>query len=83
MADRTSARLFGKIYEMLAENPSDEHKAMAKAIWPLQWEYDFSEYQMDADNALVTLGLAKLGIDPKYPDEGEKMLYADVDGQFE
>jgi hypothetical protein len=83
MADRTSAGLFGKIFELLAKNPSDEHKQMAKEIWPMTSEYDFSEYQMYADDALLTLGLAKKGIHPRYPEDGETMLYANMDGTFD
>ena len=59
MADRTSAHLFGTIFRLLAENPTEEHIAIAKEIWPLAWEYDFSTYQMDADEALEKLGLSE------------------------
>lgn len=81
MADRTSAGVFGKIFELLAKNPTEENKAMALEIWPLQWEYDFNEYQMYADDALIKLGLAKKGIDSRYPEE-ESILYADAFGKF-
>lgn len=77
MADRTSAGLFGKIFELLAKNPTEEHKIIAKEIFAYTRDYDFSNYQMDADDALVTLGLAVKGIDPKYPDDGETIIYVD------
>lgn len=77
MADRTSARLFGKIFELLAKNPTDEHKAIAKEIFAETSDYDFSNYQMDADEPLIALGLAKKGIDPKYPEDGEVVIYGD------
>jgi hypothetical protein len=77
MADRTSAGLFGKIFELLAKNPTDEHKAIAKEIFAETGEYDFSNYQMYADEPLIALGLAKKGIDPKYPEEGEVIIYGD------
>ena len=32
MADRTAARIFGTIFELLAENPTDDHKSIAKKI---------------------------------------------------
>lgn len=83
MADRTSASVFGKIFNILAKNPTEEHKAMAREIWPLQSDYDFSEYQMYADDALIALGLAKIGVDSRYPEEGETILYADYQGEFE
>lgn len=75
MADRTSARLFGEIFQLLAENPTEENKLIALKIYDKAGEYDFSWYQMDADESLVTLGLAKRGIDPDYPEEGETILY--------
>ncbi len=77
MADRTSARLFGKIFELLAKNPTDEHKAIAKEIFAETGDYDFSDYQMDADEPLIALGLAKKGIDPEYPEDGEVVIYGD------
>jgi len=61
MADRTSAALFGKIFDLLAKNPSDENKAIAKEIWPMSCDYDFAPYQMNADESLIKLGLAKMG----------------------
>lgn len=75
MADRTSARLFGKIFELLAKNPSEENKAIAKEIWPLRGDYDFNEYQMYADDHLLKLGLARIGPDPLSREE--TILYED------
>jgi hypothetical protein len=75
MADRTSARLFGKIFELLAKNPTDEHKAIAKEIFAETANYDFSNYQMDVDNSLIALGIAKIGIDPEDPEDGEIVIY--------
>lgn len=83
MADRTSAGLFGKIFELLAKNPTEEHKKIALEIWPLQSDYDFNQYQMYADDSLKTLGLAKLGVDPRYPQDGETLMYANENGEFE
>jgi hypothetical protein len=79
MADRTSAGLFGKIFELLAKNPTDEHKTIAKEIFAYTRDYDFNNYQMYADDALLTLGLAVKGVHPKYVDEGETIIYADSD----
>jgi len=75
MSDRTSAALFGKIFRLLANNPTDEHKTIAKEIWMSSGQFDFSFYQMDADDALIKLGLAKKGIDPDYPDDSEVVIY--------
>lgn len=65
MSDRTSAGLFGDIFDLLAENPSKDHKAIAKKIWPKRMEYDFSDYQMGCDESLIKLGLAKKGQGPE------------------
>lgn len=77
MADRTSARLFGRIFELLAKNPTEEHKRIAKEIFSETRDYDFNNYQMNVDDELIKLGLARRGVDPKYPDEGEVIIYCD------
>jgi hypothetical protein len=70
MADRTSAGIFGEVFEYLARQPqSPERDAFARRMWDLQGNYDFSPYQMDADDALVVLGLARREADPQYNDE--------------
>jgi hypothetical protein len=72
MADRTSAALFGKIFDLLAENPTDEHKAIARKIAPETREYDFNAYQMGCDKSLIALGLATTGDEGiEYGDELE------------
>lgn len=77
MADRTSASLFGKIFDLLAKNPTEENKAIATEIYPMRNEYDFSDYQMYCDESLIKLGLAKMGINPEYPEDGEVVIYND------
>lgn len=52
-----------------------EHKAMALKIWPFTQEYDFDEYQMGCDEALIKLGLARMTVDPRYPEDGEVVVY--------
>ena len=84
MADRTSAGLFRKFFELLAKNPTEEHKEIAEEIWTMRKEYDFNEYQMEADEYLIKLGLAKMGIDPGcqagiYSDSQEIVLYKGED----
>lgn len=61
MADRTSAAIFGDLFILLAENPTEEHKNIARKMWPKRTEYDFDDYQMGCDEALIALGLAKKG----------------------
>lgn len=60
MADRTSAEIFGKMFRHLAKDPSDKNKAFAAEMTEWMAEYDFNAYQMDADEALRTLGVAHL-----------------------
>ncbi|SKA29831.1 hypothetical protein SAMN04488128_103178 [Chitinophaga eiseniae] len=75
MADRTSARLFGKIFTLLAKNPTDEHKEIAKEIYGFTDDYVFSKYQMCVDEELILLGLARKGIRDDYPEDGEVVIY--------
>ena len=83
MADRTSAGLFGTIFQLLAENPTDEYKSIARKIYNLSHNYDFNQYQMDADEACVKLGIARMGINPYFPDEGKQTLWPEDDGYNE
>lgn len=68
MADRTSAAIFGEIFERLAKLPDNRNKAMAKWLWKKAGSYDFCDEQMGCDKALIRLGLAKAGKD-EYGDE--------------
>jgi hypothetical protein len=79
MADRTSAGIFGTLFELLAKNPTEENKAIAREMYPHTFGYDFSLCQMGAEEALIKLGLAKKGINPDYPEDGETILYATQD----
>lgn len=80
MADRTSAVIFGDIFNMLAEEPTEKNKEMANKIFDKTYDYDFSNYQMYADESLEKLGLAKKGIDPDYPEDGEIIIYKGDNG---
>ena len=73
MSDRTSASIFGEIFEMLAEKPTKEHKKIAKRIFEKINNDDFNYYQMGADEALITLGLAHRG--PDLECGGETIVY--------
>ena len=62
MADRTSAQLFGKIFNLLAsDKPLDDRPSLALQFWKMMdsGDYDFSPYQMDCDRALKKLGLLR------------------------
>lgn len=70
MVDRIGAELYGILFEVLAQNPEEENKALAKQFFKLVDESDFSYSQMGVDEALITLGLAKRGINL----EGEQIV---------
>lgn len=71
MADRTSARLFGRIFEQLARE-SEKNKDFAEWLWDEAKGYDFCSYQMDCDDALLALGLASMCHEEVlYLDDGE------------
>lgn len=76
MADRSSASLFATIFNLLAENPTDDHKNMAAKIWPKVYAYDFDYYQMGCDEALLKLDLAeeKPSEDPDEVDDDGKPI---------
>lgn len=78
MADRTSAELFGTFFELLAKNPTEEHRQMALEVYRKSRNYDFMDYQMDCDDALVTLGLARKKIDP---EDGEERMFYGLEGE--
>lgn len=75
MADRTSVQVFREMFTMLAENPSDEHKAMARRVWVLAQRHDFTWPQMEADDALIALDLASRCADPECPETGQMVVY--------
>ena len=75
MADRTSASLFERIFNHLAKNPTEENKTFAREIAQMTRDYDFNNYQMYADAALITLGLAHMGPDPDDECAGEIVIY--------
>jgi len=81
MSDRTSASIFGQLFCMLAEHKragtTITPDAMARLVWRLKEEAgaDFSDSQMCADEELAALGLARLWVDPDWPEDGEIWLY--------
>lgn len=67
MSDRTSAYLFGTFFKFLAEmEQTEKTREMAEKLWDMKNEYDFACYQMEADEALMDLGFARMGIHPEY-----------------
>lgn len=58
MADRTSAALFASMFERFATQTWLDH-SVVRATWADTWGYDFHPCQMDCNEQLITLGLAK------------------------
>jgi len=63
------------IQTLLAESPTDANREFARWLWSKTAGYDFADYQLEADDALMALGLARRGVDPKHPDDGEMVVY--------
>lgn len=59
MADRTACAIFAAIFDALAEKNTPECKEIAEYMWSLHFSYDFSDCQMESEDALIILGLAK------------------------
>lgn len=81
MADRSSAYLFGRVFKLIAEHVPEGagRDELAAEFWREQRDYDFSPYQMNVDETLSSLGLARRGVDPDWPDDGEVWLYGPKD----
>ena len=75
MADRTSCEIFTKLMELLGNRDQWDSKELALEIWNFSRDYDFAPVDLDCDEELLKLGLAKRGIDPEYPEDGEQTLY--------
>lgn len=81
MADRTSAAVFGMVFEELAKAIDGEFdpKKLAKKLMKESQGFDFNSCQMGCDKALLKLGVAKMGIDKDYPEDGKRVLYLGED----
>lgn len=75
MADRSGAALFGDLFAYLAKTPDERARTFALRLWDMRSGHDFDDYQMGCDDALIALGLAQRGIDPRYPNDGEVTIY--------
>ena len=75
MADRTSAGIFGSIFGLLAVDPTSDHKKLAESIYNMTKFYDFNDCQMEANDACIVLGIARMGISLNYPEGGEVVLF--------
>ena len=80
MADHTSAGIFGEIFVRLAKTPDERNIEFAHWLWGKSMQYDFSPCQMECQDSLVKLGLARRGVDPRWPQDGETWLYKGDEG---
>lgn len=80
MADRTSAEIFGRIFGLLAADPTAENKRLARQIFEISKDYDFTPNQMYADEASLILGLAREGVSQISPQDGLMLRFLGEDG---
>jgi hypothetical protein len=67
MSDRSSPQIFYLIYTLLAVNPTAEHREIAAKLWKLSQKFDFSDYELGCEEAMIALGIAE--------GEGENMKF--------
>lgn len=59
MADRSSAKAFGQVFDILAKTPTKEIKTAAAKIALIALEGDFTTDQMGCDESLMILGVGE------------------------
>lgn len=79
MADRTAAHIFSLIFDALAKDGEIDRKRLAKQLMKAAREFDFNSCQMECDDSLLKLGVAKMGVDKDYPEDGRRVLYLGED----
>jgi hypothetical protein len=66
MGDSSGAYLFGMLFDRLAKEPDDDRrKKLVQFFWKEAGSHDFSDCEMECDDSLVKLGLAKENPDPE------------------
>ncbi len=75
MGDSTSARIFGDFFRNAAKLKCSKKDPHVKFMWCSQLPYDFHPSDMECDEELIELGLARRGIDPDYDPEEKTVLY--------
>lgn len=71
MEDRTSAGLFADIFEYLAADKKPlDRRAFARWLWKKHGHFDFTHEQLECEEALSKLGLARRIADPDSDDGG-------------
>lgn len=65
------AQLFAEIFTVVDDYVEDEdaRHSLSRRFWVLTKDYDFEYADMDCDEALIHLGLARTLPDPEYPGD--------------
>lgn len=58
MTQRSAARIYGDVFDALAEYSVPGVKAIACKVWSQSRRYDFTPSDMKCDDSLIVLGLA-------------------------
>jgi hypothetical protein len=78
MGDSRSPQIFGPIFEdILLYVPPGDREYLARKYWRMSQDYDFAPCELDVDNALIDLGLARRVV---HPTDGYVMHYASPTG---
>lgn len=75
MGDTTSACIFHTIFKRLASDPTEQHKKWALEFWAEAHAYDFAWIELECAEAMAKLGLARMRVDPDFPDDGEVWFF--------
>jgi hypothetical protein len=59
MANRSAAEIFGRVFALLARDPSADHKALAREVAPWMRAHDFDPVQTGAVDAMLALGVLR------------------------
>lgn len=65
------AELFAEVFSLIDDHVEDDDARyeLSKRFWSMTREHDFEYGDMDCDEVLVHLGLARIVPDPEYPGE--------------
>lgn len=75
MSDRGSAGIYQSIFSKLGSDPTSQHMKWARQLWKESLEFDFHPRDMEIEEALEKLGLARKMANKDHPDEGEVWQY--------
>jgi hypothetical protein len=76
MSDRGAQDIFGTLFRLLG---AYEHVPIAWAMWEKARQFDTHPCDWECDKELMALGLAKRGLSPDDPEDGEITLYKGLD----